>query len=318
MRAPKVSVLIPVFNGKRFLSECLNSVLEQDFTDLEILLADDASTDGSAQLIERLAAQDPRIRWWTNPKNLGLAANFNSCLLAARGEYIKFVLQDDKLLSPATVRLMVAELEQNADVSLVGSASQLVDAESRLIETRQYFKPGIADGLAIIKECLERSANWIGEPSVVMFRRSQAERGFDVRYCQLIDLEMWFHLLAQGKFAYLPEPLCAFRRHDAQQSVLNRRLLIVSTEELMLVQTCYQQPWFRTIFTRQLMFSQIYSLRRHRTTAAVSFRKQMLEDFGAIWYGIYWLKRKLTRPLIKLWRQLGRFFNGKIKRYSPG
>ena len=316
MRAPKVSILIPVFNGEKFLPECLNSILDQDFTDLEILVADDASTDGSATLIESYAARDQRIRWWKNSKNLGLGANWNSCLRAARGDYIKYVLQDDILLSPATVGLMVAELENNATVTLVGSASQLVDAESQLMETRQYFNPGILEGLAIIRQCLERSANRIGEPSVVMFRRAQADRGFDERFRQLIDLEMWFHLLAQGKFAYLPEPLCAFRKHAAQQTVLNRRQIIPGTEELMLFQTCYQQPWFQAMLTRQLLFSQIYSLRRCRT--AIAFRRQMLNDFGGGWYGVYWLKRKLTQPFIKLWRRLDRIFNGEIKHHTAG
>jgi glycosyltransferase involved in cell wall biosynthesis len=318
MRAPKVSILIPVFNGEKFLPECLNSILAQDFTDLEILLADDASTDGSAILIESYAARDPRIRWWKNSKNLGLGANWNSCLRVARGDYIKYVLQDDILLSPATVGLMVAELDNNNTVTLVGSASRLVDAESQLIETRQYFKPGIVDGLTIIRQCLERSANWIGEPSVVMFRRAQAERGFDERYRQLIDLEMWFHLLARGKFSYLPEPLCAFRQHAGQQTVVNRRQIIAGTEELMLMQTCYQQPWFRDMFTRQLLFSQIYSLRRCQTTLAITFRTQMLNDFGELWYGIYWLKRKLTQPFIKFCRWLDRRFNGKVKYRTSG
>ena len=69
----KVSVLVPVYNGEAFLAECLESVLAQDFADMEILIADDASTDGSAAMVERYAAKDSRIRWWKNPDNLGLA-----------------------------------------------------------------------------------------------------------------------------------------------------------------------------------------------------------------------------------------------------
>lgn len=318
MKAPKVSVLIPVYNGERFLPECVNSVLEQDFTDLEILLVDDGSTDGSASLIERYAAGDHRIRWWKNPKNLGLPGNFNSCLSAARGDYIKYVLQDDKLLSPAAIGRMVAELENNATVALVGSASQLVDADSRPMKIRNFFKRGVYDGLEIIRECLERPANRIGEPSVVMFRRAQAQRGFDEHYRQLIDLEMWVHLLRQGKFAYLPEILCAFRLHAGQQTVLNNRQIIAGTEELMLMQTCYRQPWFRPVYTRQLQFSQIYALRRSRTEAVMAFRNQMREDLGPVWYVVYWLKRKLTGPFKKLWRWLVKRFNHQPKHRAAG
>ena len=86
---PKVSVLVPVYNGEKFLAECLDSVLTQDFSDMEILIADDGSTDGSVALLERYAITDRRIRWWKNERNLGLIANFNHCLREEKGEYIK-------------------------------------------------------------------------------------------------------------------------------------------------------------------------------------------------------------------------------------
>jgi len=69
MNPPKVSVLVPVYNGERYLAECLNSVLAQEFQDLEILISDDGSTDNSAQIIRAIAARDARIRWWKNPRN---------------------------------------------------------------------------------------------------------------------------------------------------------------------------------------------------------------------------------------------------------
>ena len=107
MNLPKVSVLIPVYNGGRHLAECLDSILAQNFQDLEILIADDGSSDNSAEIIKTFAARDVRIRWWKNPRNLGLAGNSNACLHEARGEYVKFVHQDDKLLSSSAILLMV-------------------------------------------------------------------------------------------------------------------------------------------------------------------------------------------------------------------
>ena len=218
----KVSVLVPVCNGEAFLAECLESILAQDFADMEILIADDASTDGSVALVERYAARDSRIRWWKNPDNLGLARNFNSCLRAAKGEYIKYVLQDDKLISPLAIRKMAEVLDHHPEVSLVSSASQVLDGHSQVIEVRKYFKPGVMEGRQVIVRCLERLTNMIGEPSVVMFRREQAARGYNEQFQQLLDLDLWFHLLEQGRFAYVAEPLCAFRRHAAQQSEINR------------------------------------------------------------------------------------------------
>jgi glycosyltransferase involved in cell wall biosynthesis len=104
----KVSVLIPVYNCERYLAECLDSVLAQDLKDMEILISDDDSQDGTVDIIRQYAARDARIRWWQNPANLGQARNHNVCLQAARGEFIKFVHADDKFLQPSALSCLPA------------------------------------------------------------------------------------------------------------------------------------------------------------------------------------------------------------------
>jgi glycosyltransferase involved in cell wall biosynthesis len=310
----KVSVLVPVYNGETFLAECLESILAQDFADMEILIADDASTDGSVALVERYVFRDSRIRWWKNPNNLGLARNFNCCLRAAKGEYIKYVLQDDKLISPQAIRRMVEVLDNHPEVSLVGSASQILDGRSQVTEVRDYFKPGIMDGRQIIVRCLER-ANLIGEPSVVMFRRKQAERGYDEQLRQLLDLDMWFHLLEQGSFDYLAEPLCAFRQHAAQQTKVNRRNGI--NDGLLLIVNWYAKPWVRESMTRWAIFEQVYSLRWQRGTRARALCTELKQTLGTGWYVVFWLRRKMFRPFKKLKRKLGLLWLSSNKVYSP-
>jgi len=305
MSAPKVSILVPVYNGEEFLGECLDSVRAQDFQDMEILIADDGSTDGSVALIERYATADPRIRWWNNGHNLGLAANFNRCLREAKGEYIKYVLQDDKLLAPTAVRRMVEVLDHHPAASLVGSASQILDEHSRVTEVRDYFQPGIMDGRQTIIRCLEQ-ANLIGEPSVVMFRRAQATRGFDAQLPQLLDLDLWFHLLEQGQFVYLAEPLCAFRHHARQQTKVNRRSGV--NDGLLLIAIWYAKPWVQAGMTRQALFKQIFNLRKHYGAQVENLTREMLQSLGRGWYALFWLWRKIARPFGKLKRHLGMFF----------
>jgi hypothetical protein len=77
-------------------------------------------------------------------------------------------------------------------------------------------------GTDVINQCMTGNGNLIGEPSVVLFRKSQATRGFNTNYKQIVDLEMWFHLLEQGTFAYINEPLCSFRIHGLQQTAKNK------------------------------------------------------------------------------------------------
>jgi glycosyltransferase involved in cell wall biosynthesis len=302
MTAPKVSVLVPVYNGEPFLAECLDSILAQDFLDCEILIGDDGSADGSAGLIEKFAAKDSRIRWWKNPRNLGLTENFNRCLREAKGEYVKYVLQDDKLLSPSAIRQMVVLMESNPAISLVASASYVIDENSRAKEMRNYFHTGIWDGKKIIVRCLERAANLIGEPTLVMFRNRQSVRGYDPRYRQFVDLEMWFHLLEDGKFGHLAAPLCAFRRHAMQQTNVNRKNGLTETEGLMLLEDYFSKAWLREMATRRMLFAQIYALRKlpaAKTSAALGKAKL---ELGPGWYAACWLHRKITRPFLNLWR----------------
>ena len=316
MPAPKVSLLVPVYNGEKFLAECLDSVFAQNFQDMEILIADDDSTDGSATLIQRYASEDRRIRWWKNKSNVGLAANFNCCLREAKGEYIKYVLQDDKLLSPAAIGRMVEMLNDHPAASLVGSATQILDEHSQVTKVRDPFKPGILDGRQTILRCLEQG-NLIGEPSIVMFRRAQAARGFETHLPQLLDLDMWFHLLEQGQFAYIAEPLCAFRIHAGQQTKVNRENGI--NDELLLIINWHAKPWMRSSMTRQTFFKQIFSLRKRYGEQVKDLTREMVRSLGWGWYAWFWLKRKTTRPIEKLIRHLVRFFQPKpgVKKTSP-
>jgi glycosyltransferase involved in cell wall biosynthesis len=311
MRAPLVSVLIPVYNGEPFLAECIESVLAQNFADYELLISDDGSTDGSSAVIRRYAERDGRIRWWRNPRNLGIGGNFNACLKAARGEYLKYVLQDDKLLDPAVLRRMVATLEGDSTVSLVVSASQRIDAESRLIRIRDSFgRSGVWEGKEVIAQCIGENANLIGEPSLALFRRVQAARGFDEGLRQLLDLELWFHLLEQGRFAYIAGPLCAFREHAAQQSEINWRTGVSTEEDVTLIERYYFKPWMKDFISPQAIFTQVYYLRKRRRERPAAVAAAMAQDLSRRTYVFCWMRHKLTRPFcnLRLWLEKRRVF----------
>src|ERR1039458_9626491 len=143
MNLPKVSIVVPLYNAGPFLAECLDSILSQSFDDFELLVSDDGSTDGSLAHVKSYAAKDARIRWWKNPQNLGQTRNHNACLQEARGEFIKFVHQDDKLLSTSAIQKMVTALTDHPAAALVGSASDVIDDHSRLKDRRNFFKAGV-------------------------------------------------------------------------------------------------------------------------------------------------------------------------------
>ena len=90
-----VSICIPVFNGEKFLKQCIDSCLAQTYSNYEVIVSDDHSTDGSEQIVRRLMQLEPKIKYYKNETNLGLVANWNRCIGHATGEWIKMLFQDD-------------------------------------------------------------------------------------------------------------------------------------------------------------------------------------------------------------------------------
>lgn len=299
--APKISIVLPVYNSARYLPECLDSILAQDFRDLEILISDDGSTDGSTDIIKNYAEKDARIRWWRNEKNLGLTGNHNAVMRAARGEFIKFVHQDDKILQPSALAKMLAPLEHDASVSLVGSASELINSKSQGLAVRNFFqKTQTLDGRDVIVKCLEENKNILGEPSLVMFRRSQAARGFDSRYRQIVDMEFWFHLLEQGRFAYVAEPLFGFRVHPQQASAANAKSGAAREEQMLLLTDYCAKPWLAAHATARMWFKQIYYLRKKYGARSEPLIAQAKPKISPLKYAWCWLEHRATAPFVRL------------------
>src|SRR5437016_1138642 len=229
--SPKVSVCIDSFNYGRFLSEAIDSVLEQSFQDFELIIADDRSTDGSVEIVRSYAQKDGRIKIDVASVHRGMVKNRNACLSLARGEYVKWLHADDFLCSREALARMVAALDANHAVSLVASARRIVNEQSKPMDIWSCFNQErpIA-GTTVIRRCLFEQRNLIGGPSAVMFRRALGARGFAEDFFVMADLEMWFHLLEQGCFAYIREPLCAFRSHGQQQTQRDRSALAPALE----------------------------------------------------------------------------------------
>ena len=243
---PKVSVCVDSFNYARYLPEAIESVLEQSFTDYELIIADDCSTDNSVEIARRYAQKDSRIRLDLASSNRGMVKNRNACLRLARGEYVKWLHADDFLCSRDALARMVAVLDTNPAVGLVASARRIVNDQSKAIDTWSCFtqQRPIA-GTTVINRCLFEQRNLIGGPSAVMFRRALAGRGFDEAFFVMADLEMWFHLLEQGCFAYIREPLCALRRHPRQQTEKDRITLAPALENRELLRRYLHKNYVR-------------------------------------------------------------------------
>ena len=215
-----VSVCIPTFNYARFLPDAIASVSRQTFGDFELIVIDNGSTDGTDRVVAGFARREPRLRYFQNARNLGMCGNFNRALELASGEYVKILCADD-WLAPSALERSVAALAQHPQGALVTTGRLLVSEAREPLGVERYCgKARVVSGHAVINRCLF-GANYVGEPSAVTFRRALAVRGFDERYSQLLDLEMWIRLLERGALICLPEPLTMIRLHDAQTTRTN-------------------------------------------------------------------------------------------------
>lgn len=127
---PKVSIGLAVYNGEKYLEQAIESILAQTFADFELILSDNASTDGTAEICQRYAAADPRIRYHRNPTNIGGANNENLTFKLSRGQYFRWAAHDD-LLSPVLLEKCVAVLDQDPTIVLCHTAINAIDEYDR-------------------------------------------------------------------------------------------------------------------------------------------------------------------------------------------
>jgi glycosyltransferase involved in cell wall biosynthesis len=136
-RAPRLTVGLPVFNGERYISQAIEALLGQSFDDFELIISDNASTDGTASICRRYARQDSRIRYFRQPQNVGLAPNHNFVAYRARGELFKWAASDD-LYARNLLERCVAVLDEDPRVVLAHAWTARIDGSGVLKATMKY------------------------------------------------------------------------------------------------------------------------------------------------------------------------------------
>ncbi len=233
---PAVSVCIPTFNGAPWIREAIESALSQDFSDLEVVVCDDASSDDTVELAGQF--RDERVRVVANRDRVGMARNWNRSVMASKGAYIKFLMQDDRL-APGCVGRMLEVLRESPAIGMVFCLRDLAldephDPASVLFARRfgeLHSRLGplarVNDGRTLFA-AMQRDRfrdNMIGEPTAVMVtREALVKLGlFNVQLHQLTDLEMWLRIASSYRVGFIAEPLATFRVHARSASSLNER-----------------------------------------------------------------------------------------------
>ncbi|MEO6860915.1 MAG: glycosyltransferase [Microcoleus sp.] len=234
---PLVSICIPTYNGEAFIEEAIKSAIAQTYPNIELIVSDDGSTDRTIAIAQSFQSQTSADFRIILHRNYGLSQNWNFCIEQAKGEYIKFLFQDD-LLAPECIEKMVALAQQNPEIGMVFSPRGITIAEDEshpiLRKASQSIKDlhkswsnlkSIQSGKDLLADinCLSNPINKIGEPSTVLIAaRVFAEIGlFDSGLSQYVDLDMWWRIMGNYHIGFVDEKLSSLRIHPEQQTWKN-------------------------------------------------------------------------------------------------
>lgn len=218
--SPKVSVIIKSFNHEKYISEAINSILNQSFQDFEIVITDDASTDKSCDIIRGF--KDPRIHFVGQQHNQGISLTMNASLNRARGEFIAILNSDDVAL-PDRLEKQVHYLSVNTGITALFSVPILINEEGAHIQSSHNFQ-------SALKLASNPCGAWLREfffqgnclcAPTAMVRRSAIIKcgGYDPRLGSLNDFDYWIRMLAMGHtFEILKEPVTLFRVNSRLQN----------------------------------------------------------------------------------------------------
>ncbi|WP_312352087.1 glycosyltransferase family 2 protein [Sphingobacterium multivorum] len=204
MENPKISVLMPVYNGEKFLQETLDSLWNQTFTDFELVIVDDGSTDRTADIIQ--SQQDDRIKYYRNEYNLKIVATLNHGLKLCRGKYIARMDADD-ICMPERLQRQWEYMEANPQIVLCGT-SIIKFSESYTFEDRRG-----GDNLITRAKLVFDTA--INHPSAI-FRNDIVQQNhltYPSEYPHAEDYAFWYELTKYGEIANLDEILLKYRMH---------------------------------------------------------------------------------------------------------
>jgi glycosyltransferase involved in cell wall biosynthesis len=212
--APRVSVLLPVYNAEQFVEQAVNSILGQTFKNFELIVIDDGSTDRSAAILESLARVDSRIAFYRQP-NAGLIASLNRACSLGRGTYVARMDADDISL-PTRFEKQVAYLDSHKDIGVAGTWIQDIDARGQ---------PGpvwpLPSNPATIVWFL-MFGNCMAHPSIMMRSEIMKSLGYRTEAAHIEDYDLWVRAAAATRLANIPEVL--LRHRVFNQSVSTRHL----------------------------------------------------------------------------------------------
>jgi glycosyltransferase involved in cell wall biosynthesis len=215
MAQPLVSIGVPVYNGERFLRQALDSLVNQTYSDFELIISDNASTDGTPEICKDYAGRDPRIRYIRQPINIGVARNWNALVHEARGVYFKWAPASD-YCAPQMLERCIEAMNADTGIVLCYGKTLLVDEDGHPVELYEH-DTSISEPLP--SERFERVCRqlWLNNIMCGVYRRDVLRRTRLHRVYPHSDRALMAELALYGRFKLIDEVLF-FRRQGPETS----------------------------------------------------------------------------------------------------
>jgi hypothetical protein len=282
--APRVSIITPSFNQAAYLEHTLRSVLGQGYPDLEYLVVDGGSDDGSVEIIRHYADQ---LTWWVSEKDYGQAEAINKGFARATGEIIAWLNSDDLYL-PGAVQGAVQAFQQHPECGMVFSDVRSIDENGKTFNIMRYGDWRLEDLMAF---------NIIGQPGVFMRRAVLEQAGtLDPDYHFLLDHHLWLRMAQAAPIQHVPGEWAAARFHAAAKNVAQAARF--GQEAYRIEDWMQQQPALAEKFARN---------RRRILAAAHRFNARYLLDGGQAWPALRSYARSLIThapTALKEWKRI--------------
>ncbi|MGA1826351.1 MAG: glycosyltransferase family 2 protein [bacterium] len=229
-----ITIAIPTYNGEEYLRDCLESAINQTYPHTEVLIIDDKSTDNTLAIACAYKSKYNNVRIIKNEQNVGLVSNWNKCLREARGEWVKFLFQDD-ILKPHCIDAMYTAglsyncplvicqrdfiIENNTSSQQKEYFTQNVKKLEHFFSTSCYISPKKLSKLIRNHLCI----NFIGEPIVLLYNKSKVEQFgyYNSDLSQLCDYEYVIRVATNTGFVFLVDTLAYFRVHGTSETTKN-------------------------------------------------------------------------------------------------
>lgn len=211
-----VSICIPTYNGSDYIKKTLDSVFSQSYSDIEVIITDDGSTDGTLDVIKEYS--DSRIHVYKNENNRGLPGNWNEAVSHAHGEFVKVLCQDD-LLFPDALKLQVQSL-QNTDASCVIGNSLVINRDDETVMKRERFKKdAVISGVKFARKSM-LGRNIYSEPPNLLYRTELFYKygGYDETLKYTPDWDFALRISLEGKISCLSSNIMSFRISDGSET----------------------------------------------------------------------------------------------------